>query len=129
MAELQEIFLTAIHMVIIAAVPALTAVVIAFIRKKAAHITSQMSNETARHSIAELENAITAAVAKTSQTYVDELKKTNAFSSAAQSSALKQAKDTALASLSPTTRKYLQDAHDLQCLIEAMIEAEVRSQK
>ena len=129
MTEIQGLLVAAIQMIAGSVITALAATVIAYIRKKAKHITSTINNETARHCIAELEDAVTAAVARTSQTYVDELKKIGAFLPAAQASALMQSRDNALALVTPATREYLQKTYDLHSLIDAKIEHRVRASK
>jgi len=127
---MNETLLTLLQAVLIAAVPVLTGIAIVFLKKKSDHITSQINNETLRSCLDELSDAVFSAVAHTSSTYVDELKKSDKFDKSAQMNALSKAKDTALASLTPATREFLSEIYDnLDGLLETKVEQAVRCQK
>ena len=130
MEMLQELVLFALQAVILAAVPILTALAVTFIRKKTAHVAAQTSNETIKHCMEELGDAVSAAVAATGNAYVDSLKKNGVFSTEEQRAALEKAKMTALTTLTPATRALLTTMYsDLPSLLETKIEEAVRTNK
>jgi len=78
----------------------------------------------------ELEGAARAAVAKTSQTFVDSLKESGTFTGKAQTAALHKAKQTAIEALAPATKNFLRSMYDnYEDLLEAKIEEAVRAGK
>ena len=62
----------------------LTAYLVKYIKIKSAEIQATVDNDTADKYIALLSDTITACVIATNQTYVEELKKNNAFTAEAQ---------------------------------------------
>jgi len=83
-----------------------------------------------QHCLNELTDTVWAAVAKTSQAYVDDFKEEGTFSRAAQTSALNDAKRAVLDALAPATKRFLQETYsDYECLLESKIEEVVRAQK
>ena len=130
MEMLQELLLFSLQAVILAAFPVLTAFAVKFIREKTAHVAAQTNNETIRHCMEELGSAVSAAVAATSNAYVDSLKKNGTFTVGEQRAALEKAKMTALATLTPATRALLANMYsDLPKLLETKIEEAVRTKK
>lgn len=80
--------------------------------------------------IKEIADAITDAVAATSQTYVDALKKAGAFTKEAQEEAAQKSLTACLASISPAAKAFAEAAYgDLTTYLANRIEAEVRKQK
>ena len=112
------------------AIPVATAYLVSFLKKKSAQAQTQIENDTAKHYLDEITNAVTTAVSATSQTYVDALKKDNAFTKEAQLEALNKAKDTALSILSPAAAQFVSEVYgDLNGFLVAKIEEAVRVQK
>lgn len=70
------------------------------------------------------------AVATTSQTYVDALKKAGSFTKAAQAEAAQKALTTCIASISPAATAFIEQVYgDMKEYLMSRIEAEVRKQK
>lgn len=116
--------------VITAAVPVLSATAVYFIKKAAADAAAKTDNTLAQSYITEIANAVSDAVAATSQTYVDALKKDNAFTKEAQQEAAQKALTACIATISPAAQEFVEDAYgDLTAYLLTKIEAEVRKQK
>ena len=80
--------------------------------------------------VAEIADALAAAVAMVSQTYVDALKAAGAFDKEAQKEALSRALAACLASLSQSAQEYISTTYgDINAYLTTKIEAEVRAQK
>ena len=80
--------------------------------------------------IALLSDTITACVIATNQTYVEELKKNNAFTAEAQKEAFKLTYDAVMAVLTEEAEKCLSEIYgDLAAYITTKIEAEVNLSK
>ncbi len=75
---------------------------VALLRRETAKIEKQLDNETAAKYIQMATDAVAQAVAYTSQTYVDTLKKEGAFTKEAQLEAFKRSREKALEILSET---------------------------
>lgn len=116
--------------VITAAVPLLTAYGVNLINKIAENAQARTESTKAQDYIKEITDAITDAVAATSQTYVDSLKKAGKFTEEAQKEAAKKALDACLASISPAAQEFAKKAYgDVEKYLANKIEAEVRKQK
>lgn len=127
---MKEFVFTLLQAVLSVAIPVATAYLVSFLKKKSAQAQSQIENDTAKHYLDEITNAVTTAVSATSQTYVDALKKDNAFTKEAQLEALNKAKDTALSILSPAAAQFVSEVYgDLNSFLVAKIEEAVRVQK
>lgn len=127
---MKEFVFTLLQAVLSVAIPVATAYLVAFLKKKSAQAQAQIENDTAKHYLDEITNAVATAVSATSQTYVDALKKDNAFTKEAQLEALNKAKDTALAILSPAAAQFIAEVYgDLGSFLTAKIEEAVRVQK
>jgi Na+-transporting methylmalonyl-CoA/oxaloacetate decarboxylase gamma subunit len=72
---LTDTLQTLFQSVLVVAVPITAKLVADVLSAKAKQIETNMQNEKAKHYLTELENAVSAAVAQTSQRYVDGLKK------------------------------------------------------
>ena len=108
----------------------LTAYIIKFINAKSGEIQNKVDNDTADKYIAMLGDTISACVIATNQTYVEALKKGNAFTQEAQAEAFKKTYDAVMAVLSEDAKKYLVAVYgDLTAYITTKIEAEVKLNK
>lgn len=116
--------------VITAAVPVLTAYGVKLIKRAAERAAANTDDIKKQGYIKEITDAITDAVAATSQTYVDALKKAGTFTKEAQAEAMQKSLDACLASISPAARAFAETAYgDFVTYISNKIEAEVRKQK
>lgn len=108
----------------------LTTYIVKYIKAKSAEIQVKVDNDTADKYIAMLSDTITACVIATNQTYVEELKKNNAFTAEAQKEAFKLTYDAVMAVLTEEAEKYLSEIYgDLAAYITTKIEAEVNLSK
>lgn len=127
---MKDFILTLLQAVLSVAIPVATLYLVSFLKKKSAQAQTQIENDTAKRYIDEIANAVTTAVTATSQTYVDALKKKNAFTKEAQLEALSKAKETALSILSPAAAQFISEVYgDLNGFLFAKIEETVRVQK
>lgn len=116
--------------VITAAIPVLSAFFITLINKLRARATAQTEDIKTQGYIAEIADAVSVAVATTSQTYVDALKKAGGFTADAQKEAAQKALTACIASISPAAQTFITSAYgDLTAYLMNRIEAEVRKQK
>lgn len=116
--------------VITAAVPVLTSFAVVFIRKAAANAAANTEDTKVQGYVTEIGIAVSDAVAATSQTYVDALKKNGEFTVEAQKQAAQMALAACIASLTPAAKGFIEQAYgDLSGYLANKIEAEVRSQK
>lgn len=108
----------------------LTAYFVKFINLKSAEFQAKVENDTADKYIAMLADTITTCVVATNQTYVEALKKDNAFTKEAQQEALRQTLGAVMAVLSEDAKEYLSSIYgDLTAYITTRIEAEVQLNK
>lgn len=108
----------------------LTAYFVKYINAKSAEIQSRVDNDLADKYIAMLEDTICACVTATTQTYVDALKKENAFTKEAQQEAFKKTFDAVMNVLTDEAKEYLASIYgDLTIYITNKIEAEVKLNK
>ncbi len=78
----------------------------------------------------EITTAVTDAVAATSQTYVDVLKKADKFDKEAQADAARKALTACIASISLAAQAFIEEAYgNISDYLTNKIEAEVRKQK
>lgn len=127
---MKEILLNLVLAVIAAAVPVLTAHAISYIKKAKDKAIASTESTKVQGYITEISDAVANAVAATSQTYVDALKKAGAFSKEAQEEAAEKALSACLASISPAAIDFIEEAYDdLKTYLSTKIEAEVRKQK
>lgn len=116
--------------VITAAVPVLTAFAITYIKRVAANVAAETDDVKAQGYITEIADAVSAAVAATSQTYVDALKQAGKLDLEAQKEAAQKALTACLASISPAAQAFIEALYgDLTEYLTTKIEAEVRRQK
>ena len=108
----------------------LTAYVIKFINAKSAELQAKVENDTADKYIAMLDSTICACVIATTQTYVDALKKDNAFTKEDQIEAFNLTFNAVMSVLTDEAKKYLTSIYgDLNAYITNKIEAEVQINK
>lgn len=108
----------------------LTAYLVKYINMKSAEIQVQVDNDTADKYIAMLADTITACVIATNQTYVEALKKENAFTAEAQKEAFNLTYNAVMAVLTDEAKDYLTEIYgDLTAYITTKIEAEVNISK
>lgn len=108
----------------------LTAYIVKYINVKSGEIQNQVDNDTADKYIAMLSDTISACVIATNQTYVEALKKENAFTPEAQKEAFKLTYDAVMAVLNDDAKTYLTAIYgDLTAYITNKIEAEVNISK
>jgi len=127
---LRELTLTCIHASLVVAVPALTSQLIRFLLAKANHVKSITDNDTAARYIDEVSEAISTAVLHTSQTYCDELKRTDSFNVEHQRLAFQKALFHAKQLITVDAAEFINKAHgDITQYIESRIEAEIKRTK
>ena len=108
----------------------LTAYFVKWVNVKSAEIQNEVDNDTADKYIAMLDDTICACVIATTQTYVDALKKDNAFTKEAQQEAFNLTYNAVMAVLTDEAKKYLTNIYgDLTVYITNKIEAEVQINK
>lgn len=128
--EWLTLFYQILEVCIIPLLGVLTAFLIKFINMKSAEIQNKVDNETADKYIAMLADTITACVIATNQTYVEALKKENAFTAEAQKEAFNLTFNAVMAILTDDARDYLTEIYgDLTAYITTKIEAEVNISK
>ena len=107
-----------------------TAFLINFIKIKSKEAQDKIDNATADKYIGMLADTITACVIATNQTYVEALKKENAFTKEAQLEAFDLTFNAVMAVLTDDAKKYLTSIYgDLTIYITKCIEAEVNNNK
>ena len=128
--EWLTLFYQILEVCIIPLLGVLTAFLIKFINMKSAEIQNKVDNETADKYIDMLADAITACVIATNQTYVEALKKENAFTAEAQKEAFNLTFNAVMAILTDDAKDYLTEIYgDLTAYITTKIEAEVNISK
>ena len=108
----------------------LTAYIVKYINAKSAEIINKVDNDTVDKYIAMLADTISACVIATNQTYVETLKKQNAFTAEAQKEAFTLTYNAVMAVLTDDAKSYLTAIYgDLTAYITNKIEAEVNINK
>lgn len=108
----------------------LTAYIVKFINAKSAEIQNKVDNDTADKYIGMLNDTISACVIATTQTYVEALKKQNAFTAEAQKEAFNLTFNAVMSVLTDDAKSYLTEIYgDLTAYITNKIEAEVNMNK
>ena len=108
----------------------LTAYFVKFINIKSSEIQNKVKNDNADKYIAMVADTISACVIATNQTYVEALKKQNAFTVEAQKEAFKITYDAVMAILTDEAKTYLTEIYgDMSAYITTKIEAEVNMSK
>lgn len=108
----------------------LTAYIVKFIKVKSTEIQNKVDNDTADKYIAMLDDTISACVIATTQTYVEALKKENAFTKEAQQEAFDLTFNAVMDVLAEDAKEYLTNIYgDLSAYISNKIEAKVNLNK
>ena len=108
----------------------LTTYVVKYIRVKSKEITAKTENDKADKYIDMLAETISACVIATNQTYVEALKKDNAFTKEAQEEAFKMTYEAIMLILTEDAVDYLTQIYgDLSAYIGTQIEAAVNQSK
>ena len=108
----------------------LTAYFVKWVNAKSVEIQHKVDNDTADKYIAMLDDTICACVIATTQTYVEALKKNNAFTKEAQKEAFNLTFNAVMSVLTDEAKKYLSEVYgDLTAYITNKIEAEVSLNK
>jgi hypothetical protein len=108
----------------------LTAYIVKFINAKSAEIQHNVDNDMANKYIAMVTDTISACVIATNQTYVEALKKQNAFTAEAQKEAFQLTYNAVMAILTDDAKDYLAEIYgDVAAYITNKIEAEVNISK
>ena len=108
----------------------LNAYIVKFINAKSAEIQHNVDNDMADKYIAMVTDTISACVIATNQTYVEALKKQNAFTAEAQKEAFQLTYNAVMAILTDDAKDYLAEIYgDVAAYITNKIEAEVNISK
>ena len=108
----------------------LTAYIVKFINAKSAEIQHNVDNDNADKYIGMVADTISACVIATNQTYVEALKKQNAFTAEAQKEAFQLTYNAVMAILTDDAKEYLAEIYgDVAAYITNKIEAEVNISK
>ena len=108
----------------------LTVYIVKYINVKSTEIQDKVENEMADKYIAMLADTISACVIATNQTYVEALKRQNAFTAEAQKEAFDLTFNAVMAVLTDEAKQYLTSIYgDLTAYITTKIEAEVNISK
>lgn len=123
---LQQIF----ELCIIPLLAIITRSLVIYISTKKDELKSKTDNELAKKYLDLLNETIANCVIATNQTYVEALKKGNAFTADAQKAAFEKTYQAVIATLSEEAQKYLPEVvGDLQTYITQKIEASVNQNK
>lgn len=123
---LQQIF----ELCIIPLLAIITRSLVIYISTKKDELKNKTDNELAKKYLDLLNDTIANCVIATNQTYVEALKKENAFTADAQKAAFEKTYQAVIATLSEEGQKYLPEVvGDLQTYITQKIEASVNQNK
>lgn len=123
---LQQIF----ELCIIPLLAIITRSLVIYISMKKDELKSKTDSELAKKYLELLNDTIADCVIATNQTYVETLKKGNAFTADAQKAAFEKTYQAVIATLSEEAQKYLSEVvGDLQTYITQKIEASVNQNK
>lgn len=123
---LQQIF----ELCIIPLLAIITRSLVIYISTKKDELKNKTDNELAKKYLDLLNDTIANCVIATNQTYVEALKKENAFTADAQKAAFEKTYQAVIATLSEEVQKYLPEVvGDLQTYITQKIEASVNQNK
>ncbi len=108
----------------------LTAYIVKYINVKSNEIQANVNNDLADKYIAMVADTVSACVIATNQTYVEALKKENAFTAEAQKEAFNLTYNAVMAILTDEAKEYLAEIYgDVAAYITNKIEAEVNISK
>ena len=128
--EWLELLYQILEVCIIPLLGVLTAYFVKFIKVKSQEIQSKVDSDLGDKYIEMLSDTISACVIATNQTYVEALKKENAFTAEAQKEAFELTYNAVMSVLNDEAKKYLAEMYgDLTTYITNKIEAEVNLSK
>ena len=128
--EYKDLVSTIIQVVLIPLLIALTGFLVKWINAKANEAKDKIKDDKYYLYIDILQELVTKTVIMVNQTYVDELKKENAFTKEAQIEAFNKVYETVIASLSEDVYVYLEQIiGNLDDYLTVLIEASVKAQK
>lgn len=128
--EWLELLYKLVEVCLIPLLGILTAYAVKFIKIKGDEIAVKLNNEKANKYITLVSQTITDCVIATNQTYVEALKKDNAFTADAQKAAFQMTYDAVMAVLTDDAKDYIVAVYgDLSAYIATKIEAEVNLNK
>lgn len=128
--EYKDLVSTIIQTVLIPLLIALTGFLVKWINAKANEAKDKIKDDKYYLYIDILQELVTKTVIMVNQTYVDELKKENAFTKEAQIEAFKRVYETVIASLSEDVYLYLEQIiGNLDDYLTVLIESSVKAQK
>lgn len=128
--EYKDLVSTIIQTVLIPLLIALTGFLVKWINAKANEAKDKIKDDKYYLYIDILQELVTKTVIMVNQTYVDELKKENAFTKEAQIEAFNKVYETVIASLSEDVYVYLEQIiGNLDDYLTVLIESSVKAQK
>lgn len=128
--EYKDLVSTIIQVVLIPLLIALTGFLVKWINAKANEAKDKIKDDKYYLYIDILQELVTKTVIMVNQTYVDELKKENAFTKEAQIEAFNRVYETVIASLSEDVYVYLEQIiGNLDEYLTVLIESSVKAQK
>ena len=128
--EFKDLAPILVQIVLIPLLTALTGVAVKWINSKANYKKKKTDNEYAKLCIDILNDTITTAVVAVNQTYVDELKKDDAFTKEAQAQAFEKVYNTVMNSLTEQVKETLTNTiGDIESYVTNRIEETVVSTK
>lgn len=128
--EYKELIQTILQTVLIPLLIALTGFIVKWVNAKANELKSKTQDDRYDLYIDILQELVTKTVIMVNQTYVDELKKENAFTKEAQIEAFNKVYETVITSLSEDVYTYLEQIiGNLNDYITVLIESAVKQQK
>ena len=128
--DYQKLITTIVEVCVIPLLGILTTYLVQFLKRKAQELAAKTENELAEKYIMMLDETIASCVMATTQTYVETLKKENAFTTEAQKEAFAMTYSNVISILSEDCLTYLTEVYeDLSKYIENKIESEVKLQK
>jgi vacuolar-type H+-ATPase subunit H len=125
----NEILSTVTQVLIIPIITITAALLVNLIKKKADEVAEKTDNAYFKSAIEEAGNIVSQAVAYTSQTYVDSLKKDGKFDAKAQKQAFDKAKEAALLLLTNESKEAVASIYgDLTVWLQTKIEQTIHEQ-
>lgn len=127
---MKELLLELLYAVITVVIPIISTYTISAIKKTGENAAADTGYIKMQGYINEITDAVTNAVAATSQTYVDALKRAGTFDKQAQKEAAQRALAACCSSITPAATEFIESAYgDVKAYLMNKIEAEVRKQK
>lgn len=128
--NIQELLNTLIQLVLLPALPILSAYAVKLLKKWIDEKTQKIDNEKAQEYLNSIGDTVCQVVMSTTQTYVDNLKGQNAFDSVAQKKAFELTKTTVLNLLTTEAKDFLAKAYgDVDAWLDSKIEQTVQDTK